>query len=136
MIKIEYIGEEPFNVPRKAYDYDAGYDLYLEKSYIILPNSTVVIPFKVKLHLNKNECGIICMRSSFAILGLIANTAPLDYGYKGEPHLIVHNISNNPITLNIGTSVCQIVIFKIPKSKGVFGKRNYNKFGSSERRLK
>lgn len=133
-----------FNIPNgglypiKAYDGDAGYDLFLPEHVTIGAHQTLRLDLKVSVNLKKGECGIICMRSSMAIKGLIANTAPIDYTYKGNIHLILHNVENYNVFIPANKAICQLVILKIPYSKGVFGKRGLDNkgFGTTERRLR
>lgn len=124
------------NEHSKAYNGDAGYDIYLPHDYVLMPHTTKCINLECQVNLKKGECAIICMRSSWAGRGLVANSAPVDYSYKGDIHLIVHNINDKPISLTRNTAVCQVVIFKIPYTKGIYGKRSKDNkgFGSSERR--
>lgn len=106
--------KEETSCPRKMHIFDAGYDLFLPCDITIRPFETLSIDLKIGINLSENECGIVCMRSSIAKLGLIAHTSPVDYGYSGNIHCIVTNCSANTYKFNCGDRICQLVIFNIP----------------------
>lgn len=125
---IKYTGLE--KLPTKMHVSDAGYDCYLPNTVYIQPRAVKVIPLYFGIELKLNECAIICLRSSYAAKNLIANNPPIDCGYTGSCHLIIHNLSNEPVLLERGARVCQLVIFKIPKAL-CRSKRGLKAFGSS-----
>ena len=117
-------------LPSKKHISDAGYDCYLPCDVYLMPHDVRVVSLKFGVKLKTNECGIICLRSSYASKNLIANNSPIDCGYTGPCHLIIHNLSNCPILLEKGSRVCQLVIFKVPKAL-IRSKRGDNGFGST-----
>ena len=126
---------EPYVIlPIKMHKTDCGYDCFLPEDIIIKAHEVKKIDLKVSIKLKKNECAIICARSSIAIQNIICNTSPIDCGYNGPVHAIVHNISNNDMLFKSKDRICQIVIFNIPFKKERFiskAKRNNGSFGSS-----
>lgn len=101
-------------VPTKEHPFDAGYDLALPEKLIIRPFETKVIDLQVKVNLSENQCGVVCLRSSIAKLGLVAANSPVDYGYSGNIHLIVTNCSGNTYEFKQFDKICQLVIYYIP----------------------
>ena len=93
----------------KAHKSDIGMDIILDQQVTILPHCTTVIDLNIKLDV---ECGVlayVCSRTSAASKGLIVACSPIDPGYKGTIHAIVHNVSNDVVTYNKGQSFCQLV---------------------------
>lgn len=116
--------------PSKAHANDAGYDCYLLNDLSINSLECSVVSLGFGVHLKKDECAQIILRSSIAKQNLIANNCPIDCGYTGEIHLILHNLSRNTMKFKKGERICQLVIYKIPKSYGVSNRKN-GAFGSS-----
>lgn len=100
--------------PKKAHVFDAGYDLFLPSDIEVRPFETKSIDLQVGINLSQQECAIVCMRSSYAVKGLIAQNSPIDYGYSGNIHLIITNCSSTTFRAYSGERICQVVIFKIP----------------------
>lgn len=116
--------------PSKAHSTDAGYDCYLLNDLSIGGFECAVVGLGFGMKLKKDECAQIILRSSIAMQNLIANNCPIDCGYTGEIHLILHNLSSNTLKFKKGERICQLVIYKIPKSYGE-SNRNDGAFGSS-----
>lgn len=127
--------KNPEYLPKKHYRYDCGFDCYLPEDVILNPHDHACIDLGFGINLKKNECAIVCMRSSWACENLIANTCPIDSGYTGNVHLVIHNLNSFRKCLHKGDRVCQIVIVKIAKDEGPCNAYRYDKkFGSSGRR--
>lgn len=123
-------------LPTKTYRNDAGFDCYLPKKIILEKHSCQKVDLGFSISLKKNECAIICARSSVASRNIFCNTSPVDCGYEGPVHAIVHNLNDFTVEYEEGLRICQIVIFKIPKKEIRFtntGKRKSSSFGSSGR---
>ena len=118
-------------MPEKKHKGDCGYDCYLPNNIYIAAHTTLVVDLKVGINLKEDECAIICPRSSIAKLNLMVSTAPIDNGYTGPVHMILHNLSSNDMQFKKGQRLCQIVIFKIPIYDNSNIIRNGNNFGSS-----
>lgn len=119
-------------LPEKKHNGDAGFDCYLPEDIEIGPYQVKSIDLKIGINLKKDEFAIICMRSSIAQKNLMANTSPIDSGYKGHIHLILHNFNDKKMVFYKNTRICQIVIFKMPKIKANYKvDRNDSGFGSS-----
>ena len=126
--------KEDIKLPIKAHKHDCGFDCYLPNKITLLPSSVTKINLQISIKLKKNECAIICARSSIASKNIILNTSPIDCGYDGPIHAIVHNLTNEYIIFNKNERICQIVIFKIPYIKTKIinkTKRSKSNFGSS-----
>lgn len=119
-------------LPEKKHRGDAGYDCYLPDDIIIPAFSVMSVNLKIAIKLKKDETALICARSSIAKKNIILNTSPIDSGYTGSLHAIVHNLNSIPVQFTHNDRICQIVILKIPHSHdGSKEKRNNSGFGST-----
>lgn len=119
-------------LPEKMHIGDVGYDCYLPESVDIEAFSVKSIDLGISINLKKDEFAFIAARSSIAQKNIIINTSPIDSGYKGSIHAIVHNLNNKSIHFDILNRICQVIIAKMPHDKcKINKKRNKNGFGSS-----
>lgn len=119
----------------KGYANDAGVDVELDHSVEFKPHSTTVVPLGINYVCQKNECGIICARTSAAKKGLIIANCPVDPDYKGDWHAIVHNVSDEHIIYPAGTAFCQIVFYRFNSAPAEIkkqGKRTVSAFGKTD----
>lgn len=135
--------EEPEQVQidrfSKGYKDDAGTDIILDKKVQFLPHSTTIVDLNVKVIPKAGEMATLCARTSAAKQGLNVAMCPVDANFNGTVSAIVHNISNNVITYEKGTSFCQWIGLKLSDIKNVSdevkiknkGKRCDGKFGST-----
>lgn len=125
-------------LPERMHKTDAGYDCYLVDDVEIKPFSTALINLGFGINMPKGCCAYINLRSSMAKKNIMAHNIPIDEGYKGPAHLIVHNLSSKPIMFKKGYRLCQVVIFKI-YNEGPYmlnTNRNSGAFGSTDDELK
>lgn len=93
----------------KAHKDDCGTDVILKSDVIILPHKTTVVDLELSVNVEKGKMAYLCSRTSAASKGLIVASCPIDTGYKGTIHAIVHNVSNNVVYYSKGQSFCQII---------------------------
>lgn len=128
-------------VPKRAHPDDAGADCYAREDIIVGPHETVCIPLGIGIELPKHMVGFILPRSSTASRGLVAQTVPIDCGYRGVIHAIITNYSDNPQKIESGDRIAQLVVprcwtgkFKaIEPRKSKKSRRGYGAFGSTGR---
>lgn len=131
------------HAPTKAYDDDAGFDLYsdLDHDINIMPGQCVDIPAGVSVQFPRHMWGLLVGRSStFRTHGLMVNPGIIDTGYRGPLFAVTRNISNYTVTVRPGDRIAQI----IPMNTEAYGlkmtqaaldpsERGTNGFGSSGR---
>lgn len=93
----------------RAHKSDVGMDVVLDQDVTILPHSTIVVNLNVRVDVEADTLAYVCSRTSAAAKGLIVACSPIDPGYKGAIHAIIHNVSNDVITYVKGQSFCQLV---------------------------
>lgn len=126
-------------VPNRAHRDDAGADCYALEDVLVNAHETVCIPLSVGIELPKRMVAFVLPRSSTAARGLVAQSVPVDCGYRGVIHAIVTNYGNSAQKIEAGDRIAQLVVlpcwtgkFKIiepRKSKRT--KRGYGAFGST-----
>lgn len=90
---------------------DAGFDIFSVEDAYVGPGETVKIPTGLCLELPPGYAGIILPRSSLAIKGRTVISPPIDPSYRGEVHVIAHNLSNSwTWHIMAGERFCQLVI--------------------------
>ncbi len=103
-------------VPTKAYDIDAGFDLYTSREVRINGNAVSVVPTGVAFNVPAGYFGKIYERSGISTRTLFSiKTGVLDAGYTGEVGLVVHNHDDYPHDIAAGTKLAQIVFHKLPE---------------------
>ena len=99
------------NYPPKTtpYNFDCGIDLYIQSEITIHPNILTKINTQTKILINTTTCGIIYPKSrTMGKMNIFRGV--IDSNYEGEIIIGVTNITNSPIILSEGTSICQLVI--------------------------
>jgi len=93
----------------KAHKSDIGMDIILDQDVTFLPHCTTVIDLNVTIDVEHNVLAYVCSRTSAASKGLIVACSPIDPGYEGNVHAIVHNVSNDVVMYKKGQSFCQLI---------------------------
>ena len=118
-------------VPSKAYQYDAGWDLYARSSTVRLYNNTVVYDLGVAVEIPPGYVGLLFPRSSISKTPLMMKNSVgvIDSGYRGEIKAVFQYNPDEPIPNNIGKAVAQLVIMPIVNTILI----QVNKLSPSER---
>lgn len=99
--------------PERAHYNDAGADVFSLDSYVINPGETLKIPLGFGLEIPDGYVGFIFPRSGLSSRGIVSELAPIDSGYRGEIHAIIHNQNNEKVHFDKGQKIGQIVIFPL-----------------------
>ncbi len=102
-------------LPQKATPGSAGYDLYacLESPVTLAPHTTTAVSLGFCAELPENTVGLIYIRSGIAAKHSImpANcVGVIDCDYRGEWKVMLHNLSDNPYTVEPFERIAQLVI--------------------------
>lgn len=115
-VKVIDFGYE--KLPFRAHYNDAGADIYAcfhnnVKRIAIWPHDTAKIPLGLGLCIPDGYAGYVFPRSGLSSKGITCEIPPVDSGYRGEIHAIVHNGTNEKIFINNGDRIGQLVITPI-----------------------
>lgn len=111
-IKIKKLDERAI-IPTSGTKYSAGYDLYLLEDVTINPHQNGKCPTGLAMEIPEGYFGAIFARSGLASKKSIRPSncvAVIDSDYRGEITIVLHNDSNEAVTLNKNDRVAQIVI--------------------------
>lgn len=100
-------------LPKRAHSDDAGLDLFGLEDVILSPREGKVARTGIAIALPKGYVGLVADRSSLAKKGVKTAGGVIDAGYRGEIHIVLWNISNDPIHLKAGERIAQLLIFPI-----------------------
>lgn len=100
-------------MPSRAHYNDAGADVYATETFTIKPGETVSHGLKFGVRLPDGY--MLCMfpKSGLSSKGIVSEIPPIDSGYTGEIHAIIHNGSNSDYTFYKGDKVAQAVMMPI-----------------------
>lgn len=103
--------QEPFRIPTRHHDGDAGYDLYVSRTITIEPGMWISAPTNTAVALPLGTWGMIVGRSStFHKFGLIVQPCIIDNGWRGELFSAVYNPGKSAITIRKGDRVTQLIV--------------------------
>lgn len=99
------------NVPRRAHDTDAGFDLTSVESLELLPGHRATIGTGVAVAIPVGWVGLVCDRSGLAAKHGLTNLAGvIDSGYRGEIRVVMLNTGDELIKVSRGCRIAQLVV--------------------------
>ena len=115
-VKVIDFGYE--KLPFRAHDNDAGADVHVclhngDDAITLMPHATTKIPLGLGLCLPDGYAAFVFPRSGLSSKGIVCELPPIDSGYRGEIHAIVHNGSSVPFDIKNGDRIGQLVIVPI-----------------------
>jgi len=105
---------ENAEVPTKAHEEDAGFDLYSPVNFKVMPQSKTKINLEFGLSIPKGFYGQMKDRSSLANKDLHVLGGVIDSGYQGPVQLILWNLGHEARRFDVGDKVAQLVILPVP----------------------
>jgi len=121
--------------PSRAHYNDAGADVFANKDVNIRAHTVGKVPLGIGLELPDGFVALVLPRSGVTTkLNLIAQPVPIDSGYTGEIHAIMHNANKVDLQINKGDKIAQLVIIPTILAEFTFdtGKERGDKgFGST-----
>lgn len=135
-VKVIDFGYE--KLPFRAHANDAGADVHVcfhdKEKMILWPHQTVKIPLGLGLVLPDGYAAYVFPRSGLSSKGIVCELPPIDSGYRGEIHAIVHNGTNEKFTISNGDRIGQLVITPVVIADFItddISERGDNGFGST-----
>ena len=99
-------------VPTRAYDTDAGYDLYSTHNEVIAPGEIKNIAIGIAMEAPKGYYFTIDGRSSLYKRGLMPLRGILDAGYQGPWFVAIFNAGKEPYEIKAGERAAQAILHK------------------------
>lgn len=135
-IKVINFGYE--RLPLRAHANDAGADVHVcfhdRATYCLGPGKTVKVPLGMGLVLPDGYAAYVYPRSGLSAKGIVCELPPIDSGYRGEIHAIVHNGSDENFYIENGDRIGQLVITPVVIADFItedIEQRGDNGFGST-----
>jgi deoxyuridine 5'-triphosphate nucleotidohydrolase len=101
-------------VPTKAYNGDAGYDLYAVEPLYLKPGETGGVSTGIAMELPEGYHAFIWGRSSMGKKGFDVYGGVIDNSYRGELIVQLHSSRSDYTQINKGDKVAQLIIQKVP----------------------
>lgn len=137
-IKFTRVGEDPWCLPTRQHEDDAGFDLAVSRYVQVFPGQIARLSTGIAVAIPKGFFGMIIGRSSTLFTrGLNINTGIIDSGYRGEVCIMVQNPTNNAISIASGDRLAQLLILPTQEWEFTFtadlpeGSRGKAGFGST-----
>ncbi|MDH3301320.1 MAG: dUTP diphosphatase [Acidimicrobiia bacterium] len=96
---------------------DAAADLPARLDVVIEPACRLLVPTGFAVAVPEGYCGLILPRSGLALKhGLTVLNTPglIDSGYRGELQVILYNSGDEPVTIERGQRIAQLLILGVP----------------------
>lgn len=103
-------------IPERKHDWDAGLDMKAAETVTIKPGENRQIGLGVCVQIPQGYVGLMCPRSSIGVKTMLRpsiSVGIIDAGYTGEVHQPYTNIGDEPITLQEGERIGQLVVVPI-----------------------
>ena len=116
-MKIKVIDFGYKDLPKRAHYNDAGADVYAcfhdSGQKTIMPHTTIKVPLGMGLELPDGYMACVFPRSGLSCKDIVCELPPIDSGYRGEIHAIVHNGSDWAYRICNGDKIGQLIIMPI-----------------------
>lgn len=100
-------------LPTRAYNDDAGFDLYTSERTEIPAGAFIDIPTNIAIELPYWAWGMLTGRSStLRKRGLLVHTGIIDPGYRGELYAGAFNLTGETVVVEAGERVAQFIIIQ------------------------
>lgn len=104
-------------IPTFGSDFSAGFDLYALENVEIQPESMSLIRTGLSMSWSgpdaQNYYLRIASRSGLSVKGLFVNAGVVDYDYRGEVKVVLHNSTKGVYRINGGDRIAQGILEKI-----------------------
>ena len=114
-IAIKKLNEDA-QLPTRAHDSDAGYDLYSSEAVTLAPMERRAVKTGVSIALPEliSDCEVywrVAPRSGLAVnKGLDVLAGVIDASYRGEIAVVLINLSSEEVSLDKGAKIAQLII--------------------------
>jgi len=116
-MKVKIINKSDNPLPNYSTEWSSGLDLraFLSESVTLKPLERSLIPTGLYIELPEGYEAQIRPRSGLALkrgLSVLNTPGTIDADYRGEIGIILVNLSNEPVEIQPGERICQMIINK------------------------
>lgn len=129
--------DEGAKMPTKAYNTDAGFDIYSREDKVIPVGGSAIFDTGVHIDLPMCTVGMLKSKSGLNVKHNITSEGVIDYGYNGSIIAKLYNQGDTDYEVKKGDKITQLVVMPIVPVELelvyelVGGERGENGFGSS-----
>lgn len=100
-------------LPRKAHDTDACYDLIAVEGGRIEPDETRTLDTGIAIQLEPGWEAQVRGRSGLASKGIVIHPGTIDHLYRKTIRVLIHNLSGRPYIVQAGDRIAQMKVSRI-----------------------
>ncbi|HKZ21501.1 MAG TPA: dUTP diphosphatase [Acidimicrobiia bacterium] len=105
------------SIPKAAHPGDAGFDIAASEAVDLMPGERALVSTGLALAIPEGYAGLVIPRSGLAIrhgISVVNGPGLYDSGYRGEMMVILINHGTEPLHIEVGDRIAQLVIVAIP----------------------
>ncbi len=117
-VEVEITAVTPESVPNYATPLSAGMDLRANETTTIGPGERTAVATGIRVAIPEGYEAQVRPRSGLALnKGISIPNAPgtIDADYRGEIKVILINLSSEPVTINSGDRIAQLVVARVER---------------------
>ncbi|HJU82389.1 MAG TPA: dUTP diphosphatase [Acidimicrobiia bacterium] len=106
------------SIPKAAHPGDAGFDIASSEAVDLMPGDRALVSTGLALAIPEGYAGLVIPRSGLAIrhgISVVNGPGLYDSGYRGEMMVILINHGTEPLHIEVGDRIAQLVIVAIPE---------------------
>jgi dUTP pyrophosphatase len=112
-INVQRLSEQAI-LPTYAHEGDVGMDVYAIDAYTLSPGERRVFPLGFAMEFPTGYAAIVKDKSSLPNHhGIHTMGGVFDAGYRGEYNVQLINLGQDPVAIEVGRKIAQIVIFPV-----------------------
>jgi dUTP pyrophosphatase len=100
-------------VPYRAYEHDAGLDLFSLNSFKLAPGETFPVATGIAVEIPVGFVGLCRDRSSMGRKGISVLAGVIDSGYRGEILVVLHNLTQEHFEFEAGSKIAQMLLLPV-----------------------
>ena len=105
--------DENAKIPTKAYQTDAGFDIYSRDTKIVPACGSALFDTGVHIQLPENTVGMLKSKSGLNVKHGITSEGVIDVGYTGSIVVKLYNMTNKDYIVREGDKISQLCIMPI-----------------------
>ena len=108
--------------PGHAHPGDGGVDLYARENVRLEPEAWTMVPTGIAVAIPVGYAGLVVPRSGLAArrgVGVVNGPGLVDAGYRGEINVILINHGSDPLELERGERIAQLVVVPVVEQEFV-----------------
>ena len=105
------------NLPARATEGSAAYDVKAHHALVIPPNSTGLVSLNLKVSLPSDHFMLLLSRSGLALKGITVEGGVIDPDYHQEVKAIIRNSTPVPFKIQKGQRIAQAIFLPLVKAK-------------------